>query len=412
MQKFLKKKAEEDQEKERQRRERCQELLASRDNKSRNKINKMLKVTKSANKSVLDDAMDQNNTSVTMQGPEQPDEDDYGYVSQESCALYKRLMDKYGSAPAEAGSKFASKPSSSAKSMNAIKNRVAEALKAPPNDSRSSNHYNNNSGRSKSNASSTSKSTNAGATDSTKTKTSAAAEKPKTFKRPAVPPPPDFYTLLKLAEQKQFEPIKVEEVKKEERPMTSKEKQDHEERMRLAEARRKRLECENYDYRKAAAAASQEPNKSSSSSSSSLRIPKLGDKPSASGPQSRNKEPIAGGSKYPAPQQPSTKTSDSVIKSSFNDKRSAVAGRAKPPADERSAAPSKPPPYVPERTRQFPPSDVGQKTRQFPPADVQRSRPFPPADVRRPVARKRSPEMEYQPRAIKSELGSQKTENQ
>jgi len=59
----------------------------------------MLKVIKSANKSVLEDAIDNENTAITLQGPEQPDEDDYGYVSQEASALYRQIMDKYKSMP-------------------------------------------------------------------------------------------------------------------------------------------------------------------------------------------------------------------------------------------------------------------------------------------------------------------------
>lgn len=75
--------------------------MAMRDTKSKNKIRKMLKVTKSANKSVLEDAVDEDNTAYTLQGPEQPDEDDYGYVSNEAGALYKQLMDKYKACPEE-----------------------------------------------------------------------------------------------------------------------------------------------------------------------------------------------------------------------------------------------------------------------------------------------------------------------
>lgn len=32
-------------------------------------------------------------------GPSQPDEDDYGYVSQEASAFYNQLMNKYNNAP-------------------------------------------------------------------------------------------------------------------------------------------------------------------------------------------------------------------------------------------------------------------------------------------------------------------------
>lgn len=39
----------------------------------------MLKVIRSANKSVLDNAIDMQDTAVTLQGPEQPDKD-YGHT--------------------------------------------------------------------------------------------------------------------------------------------------------------------------------------------------------------------------------------------------------------------------------------------------------------------------------------------
>ena len=42
------------------------------------KIVKHLKVTKSANKAVIEDAVDKKNTSVTLTGRTQCDEDDYG----------------------------------------------------------------------------------------------------------------------------------------------------------------------------------------------------------------------------------------------------------------------------------------------------------------------------------------------
>ena len=52
------------------------------------KIVKHLKVTKSANKSVIEDAVDKKNTSVTLTGRKQCDEDDYGWEerSHVSCS--------------------------------------------------------------------------------------------------------------------------------------------------------------------------------------------------------------------------------------------------------------------------------------------------------------------------------------
>lgn len=34
-------------------------------------------------------------------GPSQPDEDDYGYVSQEASAFYNQLMTKYNNTPSQ-----------------------------------------------------------------------------------------------------------------------------------------------------------------------------------------------------------------------------------------------------------------------------------------------------------------------
>ena len=45
-----------------------QNLLALRDHKAQSRINKHLKVCKSANKSVIEDAIDNENTAVTLAG--------------------------------------------------------------------------------------------------------------------------------------------------------------------------------------------------------------------------------------------------------------------------------------------------------------------------------------------------------
>lgn len=65
-----------------------------RDEKSKNKIKKMLKVTKSANRSVLEDAVNTEHTAITMEGPDQPDADDYGYTSVEANSFYQKYIDK------------------------------------------------------------------------------------------------------------------------------------------------------------------------------------------------------------------------------------------------------------------------------------------------------------------------------
>lgn len=54
----------------------------------------MLKVTKSSNKSVLDDVINHEHTAVTITGPDQPDQDDYGYVSSAANEFYQKYIEK------------------------------------------------------------------------------------------------------------------------------------------------------------------------------------------------------------------------------------------------------------------------------------------------------------------------------
>lgn len=101
IQKFLAKKEEEERQKKIDAQRKRDELSAMRDPKALRKIQKTLKVIKSANKSVIEDAVDRDNTAVTLEGPDQPDQDDYGYESQEAAALYQKMMQKYSKIPDE-----------------------------------------------------------------------------------------------------------------------------------------------------------------------------------------------------------------------------------------------------------------------------------------------------------------------
>lgn len=78
----------------------------------------MLKVTKSANKSVLDDAINTEHTAVTMQGPDQPDQDDYGYVSTEANAFYQKYIEKVKRSVKTDTSRFWGSPLSCPKSIH------------------------------------------------------------------------------------------------------------------------------------------------------------------------------------------------------------------------------------------------------------------------------------------------------
>lgn len=66
--KFLAKKEEEDRRKFEENKRKKENLLSLRDQKTHNRINKHLKVCKAANKSVLADAIDNENTAVTIAG--------------------------------------------------------------------------------------------------------------------------------------------------------------------------------------------------------------------------------------------------------------------------------------------------------------------------------------------------------
>lgn len=100
--------------------------LFFQDKKATRRVNVMLKRTKSANQSVLEEAVDKTHTAVTRAGPEQPDEDDYGYVSQEASALYEKMMQKYSEIPEEPKFNLLKKKVST--NLSSTKDRVKAAL--------------------------------------------------------------------------------------------------------------------------------------------------------------------------------------------------------------------------------------------------------------------------------------------
>ncbi|XP_073967056.1 protein SPT2 homolog [Choristoneura fumiferana] len=124
--KFLAKKDEEERQKQLEEKRKREELLAMRDPKALRKIQKTLKTIKSANKSVIEDAIDHNNTAVTRDGPDQPDQDDYGYESQEAAAIYEKMMQKYSKIPDEP--KFPVGKKSVKRDLKGTMERVKNAL--------------------------------------------------------------------------------------------------------------------------------------------------------------------------------------------------------------------------------------------------------------------------------------------
>ncbi|XP_013185693.2 protein SPT2 homolog [Amyelois transitella] len=237
IQKFLAKKDEEEKQKKLEAQRKREELLAMRDPKALRKIQKTLKVIKSANKSVLEDAIDRDHTAITLQGPEQPDQDDYGYESQESAALYQKMMQKYSKIPDEP--KFPVANTTVKKDLNGTRERVKQALQHEDDPVPHKRRRKTENGEK--DPSPPPKEGERRKEDQSK------PDKPKV--RKPMPPPMDFNQLLKLAEQKKSEPIEVAAKKmiaeqEAERLMTKKQKREYEEEMARRQRRLERLEAE------------------------------------------------------------------------------------------------------------------------------------------------------------------------
>uniref|UniRef100_A0A0A9XSF3 Protein SPT2 homolog n=1 Tax=Lygus hesperus TaxID=30085 RepID=A0A0A9XSF3_LYGHE len=233
--KFLARKETEEKHKQMEAKKKKEELLAlrSQDKKAKRRVEFMLKRTKSANYSVMEDAIDNNNTADTLEGPMQCDEDDYGYVSQEASAFYAKLMNKYSNMPAEP-SPF-SKTKREVKDLSAAKDRVRAALKKEEEEAelphkRKRKHKEGDAEDGKEEETSNSKDSDE---KSGKSKSKEKSEKPQEHvrkKQNNVPPPPSFEQLLKLAEEKKSKPVNIDEFirnnapKEPDRPMTQKEK--------------------------------------------------------------------------------------------------------------------------------------------------------------------------------------------
>ncbi|KAK4886568.1 hypothetical protein RN001_002839 [Aquatica leii] len=210
IQKFLARKEAEEKNKQLEASRKRDELLAlrSKDKKATRRVNVMLKRTKSANQSVIADAVDKDNTSVTLAGPSQPDEDDYGYVSQEAADFYNKMMEKYNKIPDDPKFPFAKKRASN--NLIGTKDRVKAALEKEREEAllphkRKRKHTTEEVEPEKQNEN-----------DDTP---------PPVKTKPKLPPPPimNFNDLLKLAAVKQHEPIMIEvKPKEEEGPLLTK----------------------------------------------------------------------------------------------------------------------------------------------------------------------------------------------
>ncbi|EFA13317.1 protein SPT2 homolog [Tribolium castaneum] len=365
--KFLAKKEAEEREKKLEALKKKEELLALRakDKKATRRVNVMLKRTKSANQSVLQDAVDANNTSVTLAGPIQPDEDDYGYVSQEAAAFYNKMMEKYSKMPDEP--KFGlNKKKKISTDLNSTKERVKAAIERE---------------REEANMPHKRRRKHKEEEEEIENEKQEVAPKPKP--KPAAPPPLNFNDLLKLAEKKQFEPIIIEQKPKEEEKLfTKKQKKELEREKEWRERKEGKLpplekpagnkipKVNNGDKAQALA----KKNSTDLIKKSQVKVPEPTKKIVS------NNQPIVDKKPVPSYTKPGSSSLNKV--KDLNDVRK----REAPKSGGRDVvAPKKP--QLELKPKQFPPKDL--KPKQFPPPDVRRKE-FPPRDVKRkPLVNKR-----------------------
>ena len=227
-------------------------------------------MTKSANKSAVEDMQNASETSVTVAGRFQCDEDDYGYESSSAKGLYERLMNKYEANPENPFDKFTKPKPKKVKDIGSTKARVKDRLDRPDSPPSKAKHQE---------------------------KTSPESQKQKTNAATVKPPKPktSFADLMKRAKQNTKKPnfdafgepivSKKTDVLKEcefDRPMTEKEKVEYR-REKLHQSRRQ----------------AQEGSESSQSASSQKKPGPLSQKKPASPASSSQKKPVPSQSSVP-----------------------------------------------------------------------------------------------------------------
>lgn len=250
--KFLARKEEEERQKALEEKKKRENLLALRDHKAQSRINKHLKVCKAANKSVLADAIDNENTAVTIAGPSQPDEDDYGYVSQEASAFYNQLMSKYNNTSSQKPI-FNDCRKKTIKDIASTKDRVKQALKQQEEEETLGHRR-----KRKLVVKETETELQEKIEKDTKDDKKEKDEKPKSKKKP-VPPPIDFTELLKIAEKKQHEPIIIDVKPKNDEPerlMTKKQMKEYAKEKEWRERKEQRNKLGNVNNKEASIVAS------------------------------------------------------------------------------------------------------------------------------------------------------------
>jgi len=259
VQKFLQQKEAEEKKKRIEEKIKLQKLNELRTDRAKNKIAKHLKVTKSANKAVLDEAVDKKNTAATLSGRRQCDEDDYGFESKTSASIYEKLMSKYEADPDDPMAKFNKSRPKEVKDLQSAKDRVKQALRKEeedpmipgkrrrkrkdPGSTEKDNGFIDDSIRGGSKYVSNFEKKEEDKKSQDKKRREDEARKKRLQNARKAPPPVDFQSLLKMANEKKDVPVKVDKkvnIKDSEfgdRPMTKQEKADY---MRENEARLRR----------------------------------------------------------------------------------------------------------------------------------------------------------------------------
>ncbi|KAL2717634.1 protein SPT2 isoform X1 [Vespula squamosa] len=267
--KFLARKEEEERRKVLEEKKKRDNLLALRDHKAQSRINKHLKVCKAANKSAIADAIDNENTAVTIAGPSQPDEDDYGYVSQEASAFYNQLMNKYSNLPPEKPL-FSNSGKKTVKDIALTKDRVKQALKQQEIEDTLGHR------RKRRSSSMNKKETECEDQNEKKIKEQEKDVKVKAKKKP-IATPMDFGELLKLAEKKQHEPVVIDtkpKVEEPERLMTKKQMKEYMKEKEWRERKEQLARGIDVTKKNNITAEVNKPNKSHASKSTKLIIDK------------------------------------------------------------------------------------------------------------------------------------------
>lgn len=437
--KFLAQQAQGKRTEEERRKKEYEELMALRSDRDKNKIKKMLKVTKSANRSVLEDAVNSTDTSYTLEGPEQPDEDDYGYTSNEASAMHKKWMEKFKSTPEEQMFSKTSMKGNKNADLASTKNRVIDRIKNEKDDEKMARKRQHTSTDDNSNSLAVEQKSRLRKnlydpriereTEERKKKELEDERRRKLKQKRPPPPVMDFQNLLKLAAEKQHEPIQVKVLQKHKEPerlLTEKEKRELEQKKKELEERERRrnglsnkpqtngeqrkletvrpLENGRIPKLNGSNSISAKPSSSSLHSAMDRQKPSLSTKdpikPTSSTLSSIHKIPSKPQSSIAAtkhtampkptslPQSNGKRPLDSKSTSQLHDTQRSVPKQntvSKPLAktlDTRNVKPKEFPPKDIARTREFPPRDVI-KSREFPPKDTNRPREFPPRDTQR-----------------------------